>query len=589
MLGISSKMAIKCAASFGVTARTRASIPWGPGNLCPADWLMYNRDTTPPERTKGPHASMSTEHVSIDGAGLTLDQVRRVARQRAGVTLAGKARQRVERAAQRLAAKASSEAPIYGVNTGFGVFADRRIAPGQAAQLSTNLILSHAAGVGPPFSREVVRASMLIRANTLAAGHSGVRPVILETLLALLSAGVTPWVPSQGSLGSSGDLAPLAQLALVFTDHPDRAASSGQAWLGETLMPGAEAIRSAGIDPVRLEAKEGLALTNGATFSAAMLALAVLDAVELVLQAEIVAGMTLEALRGVSHAFDDRLHQSRNHPGQIESAARLRLLTAGSSLLDSGPQVQDAYSLRCIPQIHGPAHELLGFVAEIVEREINAATDNPLLYDDTVISGGNFHGEPIGLAADYLKLPLAEIGALAERRLFRLTSEHSSFGLPSMLVGSPGQEGLQSGLMMLQYTAASLVLENQGLASADSLRSLPTSAGQEDHNANATLAARNLVTILANVRQIVAIEWVAAGQALDLRLRHEPDLKLGPGSRAGLSLLRSSVAFAEQDRPSYPDLARAVEMLQSAELLPRAADACDGLIGPRYAAWLGML
>ena len=532
---------------------------------------------------------MQPDPVVIDGAHLTLRQVRQTARQSVSVSLASKARQRVQRASDQLATLAKSDQTIYGVNTGFGVFADRRIALGQAARLSTNLILSHAAGVGEPFEPEVVRAAMLIRANTLAAGHSGVRPEILDTLLALLTAGVTPWVPSQGSLGSSGDLAPLAHLALVFTQHPGRSTISGQAWFGGQLQTGADALEAAAIAPIGLGAKEGLALTNGATFSAALLALAVLDAVELVLQSEIVAAMSLEALRGVSRAFDERLHLSRNHPGQIEVAARLRHLTSESKLLDSGPQVQDAYSLRCIPQIHGPAHELLSFVAEIALREINAATDNPLLFEGDVISGGNFHGEPIGLAADYLKLPLAEIGALAERRLFRLTSDHSSQGLPSMLVGAEGQEGLQSGLMMLQYTAASLALENQALAGADSLRSLPTSAGQEDHNANSTTAARNLAALLTNLRRIVAIEWIAACQALDLRRRQDEGMTPGHGSRIAHELLRGRIAGLDEDRPPYPDIVQAESLLLDAQLLAAVAGANEKIIGDRFAHLLGVL
>lgn len=494
---------------------------------------------------------MSAIRITIDGNSLDLAQVRTVARSLPEVTLAAAARQRVHDSAQRLKKLAHSEQTIYGVNTGFGIFADQRIELDQAELLSANLVLSHAVGVGPPFSGEVVRAAMLIRANTLAAGHSGVRPILIDRLLDLLNSQVTPYVPSAGSLGSSGDLAPLAHLALTFTELPPGSSpehASGRAWYGGELVSGQEALAHAGIARLRLGPKEGLALTNGATFSAALLALSILDISELLAIADIAAAMSMEALLGVSQALDDRLHSSRGHPGQRAVAARMRALTQGSDLMDSGDQVQDAYSLRCIPQIHGPGEELLEFVDAIALREINAATDNPLLYDLDVVSGGNFHGQPLGLAADYLKLPLAEAGALSERRTFRLTSAHTSHGLPPMLVGHPDRMGLESGLMMLQYTAASLALENQTLAAADSIRSLPTSAGQEDLNANSTTACRNLRTILANVRRVIAIEMICAAQALDLRATSGAG-RFGIGTQAAHSALREVVPFIERDQP----------------------------------------
>ncbi|MGA9531223.1 MAG: histidine ammonia-lyase [Anaerolineales bacterium] len=493
---------------------------------------------------------MSENTIKISGSDLTLQHVHRVAREDAKVALDEAASKRVADSAARLADLTDSDQTIYGVNTGFGIFADRRIDASESAQLSTNLILSHAAGVGPPFAPEVVRAAMLIRANTLAVGHSGVRPIVIQTLLEMLNRAVVPVVPSQGSLGSSGDLAPLAHLALVMLDNELTGDSQvSAAWYRGKRLSGQQAMAEADIRPLRLGPKEGLALTNGATFSAALLALSVLDIAGLFVQAEISAAMSLEALLAVPAAFDARLHASRPHPGQSQVAARIRRITEGSTLLGSGPQVQDAYSLRCIPQIYGPGVELLDFVAPIASREINAATDNPLLYGDEVLSGGNFHGQPLGLAADYLKLPLAETGALAERRIFRLTSAHTSHGLPAMLVPEPEQAGLQSGLMMLQYTAASLALENQTLAAADSIRSLPTSAGQEDLNANSTTALRHLRMILMNVRRIIAIELITAAQALDLRVEQNPSLKPGKGSAAALEAVRNIVSFTSIDRP----------------------------------------
>lgn len=511
---------------------------------------------------------MSEDTIRIDGSQLTLEQLRRVAEERASVELAAKARQRVQRAAKDLQTLAASDRPIYGVNTGFGAFADINIGPDQAVELSRNLVLSHAAGVGPPFSEPTTRAAILIRANTLAAGHSGVGTALVDALLQMLNKRLTPCIPSRGSLGSSGDLAPLAHLSLMLAAGIDaQHLSTAQAWLNGELMSASDALRAAELASVTLGPKEGLALTNGASFSAALLCLATLRGQQMLLQAEIIAAMSYEALLGLSQALDDRLHRARRHPGQRHVATRMRILTKGSGLLNSGPQVQDPYSLRCIPQIHGPAQDLIGFVAQVVEREINAATDNPLLFGREALSGGNFHGEPLGLAADYLKLPLAEIGALSERRLFLLTTPNMNRGLPPMLVANPELAGIESGLMMLQYTSASLVLELKALASSDSIRSLPTSAGLEDLNANSTTAGRRLLELLENLATVLAIEWIAAAQAIELRLQADQARPLGRGSRIALDVLREQVPFNLHDRPLHPDIAAATEVLRSARLL----------------------
>jgi histidine ammonia-lyase len=321
---------------------------------------------------------------------------------------------------------------------------------------------------------------------------------------------------------------------------------------------------------VALGPKDGLALTNGATFAAAILALACLDAGRSLSAAEAAAALSLEALRAVSSAFDERLHAARRHPGQIGVARRLRQLTSGSALLDSGDQVQDAYSLRCIPQVLGPVREILDFARGVAEREINSATDNPLLFGSEAISGGNFHGEPIGLACDYLKIALCEVGALSERRTFRLLSAHTSGGLPPMLVARPERAGLQSGLMMLQYTAAALVLENEGLAAPASVRSLPTSADQEDHNANATTAARELRRLLENVQQIIAIELATAAQALDLRLRQDPARGPGAATQAIHAAVRQRFPLVETDSVMTAHLAALVDLIHSDGWLPPA-------------------
>ncbi len=503
-----------------------------------------------------------SKKIALDGHALTAAQVEAIARLGAEASLDLIAVQRVQECADAVDRHLASEVPIYGVNTGFGLFADHKIEASDAIALTRNLVLSHASGVGPPFDEDVVRAAMLIRANTLAQGQSGVRPETITTLLEMLAEGVTPFVPSQGSLGSSGDLAPLAHLALVLSCDPADAEAepSGQAWFQGQLLSGTDAMQRAGIARISLHAKEGLALTNGATFCIALLSLACVDSRRLLRIAEISASMSLEAMLGISSAFDERLHASRSHPGQAKVAEHIRELIAGSSLVDSTAHVQDAYSLRCAPQVQGPAWEILEFVEQVVSRELNAATDNPLFFDGQPISGGNFHGEPIGLAADYLKIALSEIGAISERRIFRLTNEHHNRGLPPMLVPDADQAGLQSGLMMLHYTAASLALENQALAAPDSVRSLPTSAGQEDHNANATTAARHLAALVTNLRRILAIELIAASHALDIRLRDIPDAKLGTGTSAALKTIRTVVPFCTKDHVLSPDI-KAVDRL----------------------------
>lgn len=458
--------------------------------------------------------------------------------------------------------------PVYGLNTGFGVFADKRISARDTQHLQRNLILSHAVGVGEPFPEEVTRAAMLIRANTLALGHSGVRPAVAETLVAMLNAGVTPIIPSQGSLGSSGDLAPLSHLALTLsTDEADREADSGEAWYGGQRLSGQAAMAAAGIPRLILQEKEALALTNGATFSAALAALAVEDSDTLIATSEVALALSLEAVLGASAAFDPRLHAARGHRGQQTVAANLRALLEGSTLMDAGGRVQDAYSLRCAPQVIGPARDTLSFVRGMIEREVNAATDNPLLFEGQAFSGGNFHGEPIAVTMDFLGIAVTEVGAIAERRIARLVDEKLNFGLPPMLVSSPQAAGLHSGLMMPHYTAAALTLENQTLATPDSIRSLPTSANQEDHNANAANAARHARRIVENIRRIIAIELFVAAQAVDLRLRTRPGARLGAGTARALEVIRSHVPFVEQDQRYGPAIETLTNLVRARALI----------------------
>lgn len=494
--------------------------------------------------------------ITIDGENLTIEEVVAVARHQAKVRLSPTAFERINQSHQWVKQIVARGKPVYGINTGFGIFAEQRIPADQSAQLSRNLILSHAVGTGAPLDDEIVRAAMLVRANTLAKGFSGVRPVVVETLIKALNENLTPIVPSQGSLGSSGDLAPLSHVGLVITtDEDDQDSESGFArYQGKTLS-GKAAMETAGIDRVILAEKEGLAFSNGASFSAAIGALAIYDSGNLLRTGELSLAMSIEALLGCSDAFDERLHRARGFQGQLRVANEVRLLLQGSSLVNLGGRVQDAYSLRCAPQIHGFCWETLEFVKNAIETEINAATDNPLLFEPGIaLSGGNFHGEPIGLALDYLGIALAELSAVSERRTYRLTDSNHNAGLPPMLVDNEGAAGLNSGMMMPQYTAASIVLENKNLANPDSIHSLPTSALQEDHNANAMTAARHLREIVSNTAHVLAIECYTAARALDLRLRQYPNAKLGEGTNKIYKKIRESVPYQAGDAWWAPEI-----------------------------------
>lgn len=496
------------------------------------------------------------ETIVIDGDKLSIEDIIAVARRGARVDLAASAREKIKRSQTWVDQIVQRGEPVYGINTGFGVFAEQRIPSEDSAKLSRNLILSHAVGTGDPLDPEIVRAAMLVRANTLAKGYSGVREVVVDTLIECLNKGVTPIVPSQGSLGSSGDLGPLSHLALVFTtDSEDLDKESGRAWFEDEILSGQQAMNQAGINRIILGPKEGLALNNGATFSAAIAALAVYDAQTLLRVAELSLAMTLEAVMGCSAAFDDRLHAARGHAGQKRVAKAVRWLTHGSTLIDAYGRIQDAYSLRCGPQVQGIAWDALAFVRRTVETEINAATDNPLLFEPGVaLSGGNFHGEPVGVVMDTLSIVLAEIASISERRTFRLTDGHLNADLPPMLVDRLSAAGLNSGLMMPQYTAASLVLENQTLATPDSVHSLPTSAEQEDHNANSMTAARHARYVVANTAHVLAIEIYTAARALDLRLRQDPDVKLGQGTGKAYRRIRKEVAYQPGDAWWGPEI-----------------------------------
>jgi histidine ammonia-lyase len=510
--------------------------------------------------------------IELTGGALTIEQLVAVARGGERVApLSPEVHARMQRSHQWVVdAIADAGKVIYGVNTGFGSLANRRISADEAQRLSRNVIAACLTGVGDPLPEDLVRGMMLIRANMLARGSSGVRPVVAATLIAMLNAGITPYVPAKGSLGASGDLAPLAHIAVVLTRDPDRGdgGSSGRAWLGGELTSGAEAMAQAGIERLILEAKEGLALTNGIDFMASAGALAVHDAERLLEHAQVAAALSLEAMLGLSAAFDPDLQQASGQPGQARVAARLRELIDGSQLVNSDPvRVQDAYSLRCTPQVLGPAADAVAFVRERFSIALNAATDNPLIFPDDggsyrSLSGGNFHGAGPAMWLDFLSIAMAEVADIAERRVFRLLTPELSGGLPAMLVPT---SGLDSGLMMAQYTAASLVSDNKTLAHPDSVDSIPSCANQEDHVSMGANAARHALEILDNVRRVLAIELLAAAQAIDLR----PDgpARLGRGTARAYAEIRRRVCRLDHDRELASDIEALAVLIRSGHLL----------------------
>lgn len=487
--------------------------------------------------------------LKIDGNSLTIQEIRDVACRGKKVSLTGDARLAVSSSYDRMLKILEIGKPVYGINTGFGIFANKVISPQDSKTLNRNLIISHTVGTGRELPQEIVRAAILIRANALAKGFSGIRLEIVETLIEMLNRDITPVVYDKGSLGSSGDLCMLAQMAMVLTrDESDDEMDSGQAFFSGEKLPGHIAMRKAGLVRHVLSHKDGLALINGATFSAALLALCAHEMRLMCDLADMAASLSLEALFGRPDAFHPDLHKARGLVGQMESASNILRNISGSNMAGSYGQVQDAYSLRCAPQVHGAVRDSLRFAEDMIQREINAATDNPLIFgDDTVISGGNFHGEPLGMFADFLTIALSELAAISERRVFRLLDSSLNNGLSQMLVDNIESEGLNSGIMMLQYTAAALVLENQTLASPDSVRSLPTSANQEDFNANAYLAAFHTWQVMENVRKVLAIEIYSSCRGIEQRLLGNPEFGLGSGTLKMFSLIREHCPYHAGD------------------------------------------
>lgn len=499
------------------------------------------------------------------GGHLTLDDVISIARSRRPVALSAEAKALVVRSRAMVDELVGARRPIYGITTGFGKFSDVIISVDETERLQRNLIMSHSCGVGDPLDEEIVRAMILLRAHALARGYSGIRLQTLELLLGLLNRGVCPVVPEQGSLGASGDLAPLAHMCLPLI-------GLGEAYVGGERLSGLEALQRAGLQPVELGAKEGLALINGTQAMTAIGALTLHDGLNLLKAANAAAALTAEALRAIPAAWDARISALRLHPGQARAAESMRRLVQGSKLVTEPGEVrtQDPYTLRCIPQVHGASGGALAHVGDVLSWEINAVTDNPLLFPEEreVISGGNFHGQPVALAMDYLAIALAELANIAERRIERLVNPQLS-GLPAFLTA---KGGLNSGLMIPQYTAASLVSENKVLAHPASVDSIPSSANQEDHVSMGTTGARKARKIYGNAARVIGIELLCAAQAMEFL----ESRKLGAGTAAAYACIRQHVPPLVEDRVLAPDIETLAGLVRSGALVA----AVEAAVGP---------
>jgi histidine ammonia-lyase len=562
-------------------------------------------------------ASPSLESLTIGLRPLTIEEVVTVARERVLVRpLPANSEEGNEQAPMLRRMRASAEwvaamvdriakgngppPAIYGINTGFGANAGKAAFtdPFDALQLSRNLVLSHAAGTGDFLDEEVVRATMLIRVNSLAQGYSGVRVELVNTLIAMLNAGVYPAIPEQGSLGASGDLAPLAHLALLISrppdpSEPDDPAHSGQAFVDGKLVSGLEAMGAAGVERLVLGPKEALALVNGATFSTAIAVLALYDAERLVETSEVALAMSVDALRGYRDAFLPHLHALRGMPGQQTTAARVYAVLRGSTLArgdadrDLAPEdtpPQDPYSLRCAPQVIGAVRDTLAHVRDVLTREINAVTDNPLIFTDEdgdlglprvikAVSGGNFHGQPVAFVSDFLSIAVTSLANIAERRVYLLVDPTHNRGLPAFLSHrSHDAEGIETGLMMAQYTAAALVSENKTLAHPDSVDSITTSANQEDYVSMSMNAARHARRVVRNAEGVVATELLTAAQALHLREHHLGDGHPGVGVRAARKVVRTCAPVLEADEPLHPYIECLRGLIRSGEIIRAVAD-----------------
>ncbi len=496
------------------------------------------------------------ELLVLDGHSLTLEDVRHVAlNHRVTCVIEDSARARMESSYALVRNILADKKPTYGISTGFGELSHVEISESQNRELQINLIRSHASATGDPLPRSTVRAMMLLRLNAFAVGYSGINPIVADQLLALLNNDIVPVVPRQGSLGASGDLANLAHMALVLIGE-------GKANIGGSVLSGAKALRRRGLQPVTLTGKDGLALINGTSMMLSVGIRALLDAERCLQAANAAAALSFEALRGFHDAFDPRIHELRAQKGQIEVAQTLLQWLQGSTYADTRQvDVQDAYTLRCVPQVHGASLDAMNYVRQILSREVNAVTDNPVVFPETgeVISGGNFHGQPLAFALDFLGIATAELANISERRTERLVNPHLSNGLPAFLTR---QGGVHSGLMIPQYVAASLVSENKILSHPASVDSITSSASKEDHVSMGAIAARKASAIVKNTRRVIAIELMCAAQAIDLLERRQ----LGRGTEAVYRLIREHVEPLTEDRPPAPDIEALQHLIDTGQL-----------------------
>jgi histidine ammonia-lyase len=495
--------------------------------------------------------------VFLDMEGMTIEALVAVARQGAEARLSAAAETRIAAGRALVDRWVREERRIYGVTTGFGALSDVAISGKDTRRLQENILMSHAAGVGRPLDAETVRAVMTLRVKDFARGHSGIRLETAHQLLELLNRGIVPVIPEKGSVGASGDLAPLAHLALVLL-------GKGEAFYNGLKMSGEQALKASGLAPIRLESAEGLALVNGTQVMTAIGALSVHDARRLSRLTDIAASMTLEVLMGSRTEFNPKIHQVRPHPGQIAAAANMERITRASEIISSHSdcaRVQDAYTLRCSPQVHGATKDAIAYCRRVVETELNASTGNPLIFAESeeFLLGGNFHGQPVALAMDFLGIAVAELANISERRIERLVNPMLS-GLPAFLVSDGG---LNSGFMIAQYTAAALVSENKVLAHPASVDSIPTSANKEDHVSMGTIAARKGREIVANTENVIGIELLCAAQALDLFT----NLKPGEGTLAAYQAIRRVISHLDTDRFLAPDIDAMRELMRSGAIL----------------------
>lgn len=500
--------------------------------------------------------------ISIDGNNLTLEQFIDIARFNTQVELTEEAVAKIEKARALVDKFVEEDKVVYGITTGFGKFSDVVITGDETKKLQRNLIISHSCGVGEELDEEIVRGVMLLRVNALSKGFSGARLSTINTLVEMLNKGVHPVIPEKGSLGASGDLAPLSHMVLVMIGE-------GEAFYNGERISGKEAMEKAQIPTIELTSKEGLALINGTQVMTSVGAFTIYDAINLSKTADIAGALTVEALNGITDAFDEKVHMVRNQRGQIKTGENLLSLLEGSHMTTRQGQVrvQDAYTLRCMPQIHGASKDCFEYVKEKVELEMNAATDNPLIFvdEEEVISGGNFHGQPMALAFDFLGIGLSELANVSERRLERLVNPALSNGLPAFLTENGG---VNSGYMIVQYSAAALVSENKVLAHPASVDSIPSSANQEDHVSMGTIAARKAREILGNVRKVLAMEIIAACQGIDLR----GNKGLGKATDVAYKIVRDKISTLQEDRIMNLDINACEEIIESNVLVERVEE-----------------